>query len=273
MHFHGREVRKPIPSYHIYKGTAFELVDQATDFVMSKVNRAVIPRDGKVTSDVAYELPFKAVREAIVNAITHRDYTSNASVQVMLFADRLEVWNPGQLPPGLTIADLRKSHASIPHNPLIAEPMFLSTYAEKAGSGIIDMFALCRQAKLPPPEFRQQGGQFVQTIWRPKVANTSKATQRNEAHDQAHDFDCKGTKSAPSRNQVKLLRMCLIENTLLDLMNLLGRSDRTKFRNQVLNPMIYEGLVEMTIPDKPNSRLQKYRLTAKGKEMLEALNT
>jgi ATP-dependent DNA helicase RecG len=63
-----------------------------------------------------------------------RDYTSNASVQVMLFADRLEVWNPGELPPALTIAQLRRPHASIPRNPLIAEPMFLARYAEKAGA-------------------------------------------------------------------------------------------------------------------------------------------
>ncbi len=46
-----------------------------------------------------YELPREAVAEAIVNAVVHRDYTSNASVQVMLFADRLEIWNPGELPP------------------------------------------------------------------------------------------------------------------------------------------------------------------------------
>ena len=57
----------------------------------------------------------------------------------MLFADRLEVWNPGELPPPLTIAGLRVLHASIPHNPLIAKPMFLATYAEKADSGIFDM--------------------------------------------------------------------------------------------------------------------------------------
>ncbi|MCG2659843.1 MAG: DUF4062 domain-containing protein, partial [Kiritimatiellae bacterium] len=67
MHFHGTEVQKPIPSYHIYKGTVFELVDQAVDFVMATLARAVIPRDGKVASDVEYELPWKAVREAIVN--------------------------------------------------------------------------------------------------------------------------------------------------------------------------------------------------------------
>ena len=256
MHFHGLEVRKPIPSYHIYKGTAFELVDQAVDFVMSKLNRAVIPRDGQVTSDVEYELPWKAVREAVVNAVTHRDYTSNASVQVMLFADRLEVWNPGELPPPLTLAGLRKPHASIPHNPLIAEPMFLATYAEKAGSGILDMMQLCRKAGLREPAFRQDGGQFVQTLWRPKsVAGTQFAPPV-------------GTKWALSRHQVEVLRKCGKESTLLDLMAVSGRSDRTKFRHQVLNPLIANGLVEMTIPDKPRSSRQRYRLTDKGRALL-----
>jgi predicted HTH transcriptional regulator len=164
MHFHGTEVLKPIPSYQIYKGTVFELVDQAVDFVMSKINRAVGTRAESNQAPVTYELPHLAVAEAIVNAITHRDYTSNASVQVMLFSDRLEVWNPGELPTALTIGELRLPHASIPRNPLIAEPMFLAHYAEKAGSGILDMFKLCAQANLPPPEFRQSGGQFIQTL-------------------------------------------------------------------------------------------------------------
>jgi len=84
----------------------------------------------------------------------------------MLFSDRLEVWNPGELPPPLTMAQLRLPHASIPRNPLICEPMFLARYVEKAGSGILDMIALCREAGLPEPEFCQDGGQFVQVIWR-----------------------------------------------------------------------------------------------------------
>jgi|WetSurMetagenome_2_1015567.scaffolds.fasta_scaffold00986_19 ATP-dependent DNA helicase RecG len=166
LHFHGTEVRKPIPSYQTYKGTVFDLVDQAVDFVMSKVTRAVGTRAQGPEVPVDYEFPREAVAEAIVNAVAHRDYTSNASVQVMLFADRLEVWNPGELPPPLTIEQLRVPHASIPRNPLICEPMFLARYVEKAGSGILDMIALCREAGLPEPEFRQDGGQFVQTLWR-----------------------------------------------------------------------------------------------------------
>ncbi len=166
MHFHGTTVRKPIPSYQIYKGTVFELVDQAVDFVLSKVDRHIGTRARSVQAPATYELPGEAVTEAIVNAVAHREYTSNATVQVMLFADRLEVWNPGELPPSLTPERLREPHASIPRNPLIAEPLYLARYIEKAGSGTLDMIDRCARANLPPPAFEERAGQFVTTLWR-----------------------------------------------------------------------------------------------------------
>jgi len=166
LHFHGTQVCKPIPSYQIYRGTIFDLVNQAVDFVMSKIDRAVGTRSEGPVAPVTYELPREAVAEAIVNAVAHRDYASKASVQVMLFSDRLEVWNPGHLPAPLTIESLRVPHASIPHNPLIAEPLFLTRYIEKAGTGTLDMIALCEAAGLPTPGFSQEGGQFIQVLWR-----------------------------------------------------------------------------------------------------------
>ena len=166
LHFHGTEIRKPIPSYQIYKGPIFHQVDEAVDFVMSKLARTVGTRAQGPEAPVEYELPKGAVSEAIVNAVAHRDYSSNAGVQVMLFADRLEVWNPGELPPPLTPKNLRKPHASIPRNPLIAEPLYLAHYIEKAGTGTLDMIALCREVGLPEPDFEQRAGQFVVTLWR-----------------------------------------------------------------------------------------------------------
>jgi predicted HTH transcriptional regulator len=166
MHFHGAEVRKPIPSYQVHKGTAFELVDQAVDFAMSKLTRSVGTRERGPRAPVRYGLPKEAVAEAIVNAVAHRDYTSSASVQVMLFSDRLEVWNPGELPPGLTPEQLRRPHPSIPRNPLISESLFLAHYIEKAGTGTLDMLVRCREAGLPEPDFEQRGSQFVVTLWR-----------------------------------------------------------------------------------------------------------
>jgi hypothetical protein len=109
-HFHGYDVVKPIPAYQVYKGDVFQLVNQAVDFVLSKINLSVGTRDESTQVPIDYELPQGAVSEAIVNAIAHRDYTSNGSVQVMLFKDRLEVWNPGNLPLGLSPAKLRQPH-------------------------------------------------------------------------------------------------------------------------------------------------------------------
>jgi ATP-dependent DNA helicase RecG len=166
LHFHGTEIRKPIPSYQTYRGTVFDQVDMAVDFVMSKIARSVGTRARGPQAPVEYELPKEAVSEAIVNAVAHRDYTSNAGVQVMLFADRLEVWNPGELPPPLTPERLREPHASIPHNPLIADPLYLAHYIEKAGTGTLDMIARCRKVGIPEPDFEQRAGQFVVTIWR-----------------------------------------------------------------------------------------------------------
>jgi len=166
LHFHGTEVRKPIPSYQIFKGTVFDLVDQSVDFVLSKIDRSIGTREQAVQAPAEYELPKEAVTEAIVNAVAHRDYASNASVQVVLFADRLEVWNPGELPPSLTPELLRVPHASIPRNPLLAEPLYLVRYIEKAGTGTLDMIARCKEAGVPEPDFEQRGGQWVVTIWR-----------------------------------------------------------------------------------------------------------
>jgi ATP-dependent DNA helicase RecG len=166
MHFHGTEIGKPIPSYQIFKGTIFDLVDQAVDFVLSKLNRKIGTRaNGPVVSE-EYDIPPEVVSEAIINAVAHRDYSSEASVQVMLFADRLEVLNPGILPNTLTLEKLSKPHASVPRNPLIADPLFLTKYIEKAGTGTLDMITRCRNAGMKLPEYSMDGDFFFTKIWR-----------------------------------------------------------------------------------------------------------
>ena len=163
---HGTEYRRPFASQQIYDGDLFNQADQARDFVLGKINRAVGTREFSITAPATYELPPDAVAEAIVNAIAHRDYHSNASVEIRLFSDRLEVWNPGALPGTLTLASLRIDHPSVPANPLIAEPLFLARYIEKAGSGTQRMIELCVEAGLPEPTFELRQGSFVLTLWR-----------------------------------------------------------------------------------------------------------
>lgn len=93
-------------------------------------------------------------------------------------------------------------------------------------------------------------------------------TALEEARSSEALSDKNGTKSALSRHQVEILRQCRTETAMGELMALAGRSDRTKFRNQILRPLLEAGWVEMTLPDKPNSRFQKYRTTAAGLGLL-----
>lgn len=168
----------------------------------------------------------------------------------MLFSDRLEVWSPGELRPPMTLDKLTRPHPSLPVNPLIAEPLYLSKYIEKAGSGTLDMADLCRSAGLRPPEFRLDVGCFIVTIYR---------KQRDEPESKAQVTE-----------QVKRLLLMLGDETLTgkEVMLKLGLSHRPTFLYTYLHPALKNALIEMTIPDKPNSRLQKYRLTAKGETLL-----
>lgn len=260
-HFHGTEVAKPIPSYQVYKGTVFALVDQAVDFVMSKINLRVGTRAAGPQAPVAYEIPREVVTEAIVNAVAHRDYTSKGSVQVMLFADRLEVWNPGALPPSLTLEMLRVAHGSVPSNPLLAEPLYLAKYIERMGTGTRDMIRRCRGAGLPEPEFAVNDG-FVTTITRIGTTGTQPES-RPESRPE----------SQPESLEVRVLTL-LVGGPLskAELSSLLGHKEISGQLNKVIRLLLAEQNVEQTIPEKPASRLQKYRLTEKGRALPTALN-
>jgi ATP-dependent DNA helicase RecG len=95
-------------------------------------------------------------------------------------------------------------------------------------------------------------------LWQPKAACTEQVAAQV------------GTKLARSRHQVEVLTKCRKATGLVDLLAVTARTDRTKFRHQVLAPLLAEGLIEMTIPDKPRSSSLKYWLTDKGRVWLEA---
>jgi len=102
-----------------------------------------------------------ALREALANAVCHRDYQDSGNVQVRIFDDRLEVWSPGLLSAGVTIADLSKTHHSHPRNHRIARAFFLIRYIEQWGTGTLRMRELCQEAGLPVPEFTETSSAFV----------------------------------------------------------------------------------------------------------------
>ena len=297
-HFHGTEVAKPIPSYQVYKGDAFELVDQAVDFVLSKINRSIGTR-AEESPGAQDDTKFRpeVVTEAIVNAVAHRDYTDNGSVQVMLFADRLEVRNPGRLPPPLTLEKLREAHRSVPGNPLLAESMYLAEYIERMGTGTLDMIRRCVEAGLPEPEFAVTDG-FVTTIRRVAVPGrvSGQATEaavaatgggaagdgvptraRGQAGGQAghvggqawgHAGGQEG-QAALLAKEIAMLHACLDAPVAAEeLMAAAGHVRRTGQFRRYLQRLLHDGLLELTVPGKPRSPAQKYRLTEEGRVAL-----
>lgn len=171
----------------------------------------------------------------------------------MLFADRLEVWNPGTLSPPLTLAKLRKPHGSVPCNPLLAEPLYLTKYIERMGTGTGDMIRRCRSVGLDEPEFALTDG-FVVTLRRkPELA-----------------FKAVGGLTGEVTGEVQRLLSVLVgEMKRTDIQEALALRHEDYFREAYLIPALTAGMIEMTIPGKPTSSKQRYRLTEKGKQFLK----
>lgn len=164
LQFSGTEVEKPFTSYHIYNGDLFEQIDKSVAFVLDAIKLPVIQQEHTAQVSRPYEIPVFAIHEAIVNAVAHRDYNTTAGIQVMVFTDRLEIWNSGGLPNQLSIDDLKKPHTSYPNNPLLAGVLYLANYIQKAGSGIPEMVKQCKAQGLPEPEFKSIRGLEFRTI-------------------------------------------------------------------------------------------------------------
>ena len=177
-----------------FLGDVYSMIDGAMTWVRSKINvRYIIT--GSVNRQERPELPLDAIREAVVNAVAHRDYRSKANVQVCLFHDRLEVVSPGGLPAGITEAELGVK--SVPRNPLLFGLLHRMDAVEQIGSGIRRIRGLCREWGVPVPVIEVSEHWVTVTFRRPALAGEgSDATSEGPGRDQV------GTKSGPSRDQV-----------------------------------------------------------------------
>ena len=275
--FAGVIVEKPIPSYKVFKGTVFELVDQALEFVLNKLNYRVETRAESVSIPGSYEIPKEVIAEAIVNAVAHRDYSSNASVQVMVFRDRIEIWNPGALPMGWTTEKLKQLHSSVPANPLLAEPLYLASYIERMGTGTSDIIQKSLAAGLAEPQFIQ-AEDFKSIIYR---ADTPQVTPQDTPQVTPQDTQQVTPQDTMQVTMQDTMQVTMqVEQLIIaidgtqsrdELQEKLDLKDREHFRKSYLNEALKLELIEMTIPDKPNSKNQKYRLTAKGKALKEQM--
>jgi len=163
VRFEGNEPVKPFIDMKIISGSVIEQVDKSLSFVLEHIPKRVWLA-GRVQREERYQYPPDAVREAIVNAVCHRNYEEKGNVQIRIFNDYMEVWSPGELPEPLMPEDLKKTHKSIPRNPLIARQFFWIRFIEEVGTGTNDMIKYCKEWEILEPEFKHVTGDFVVTF-------------------------------------------------------------------------------------------------------------
>lgn len=111
------------------------------------------------------EYPVAAIREMLLNALVHRNYTGS-SVQMRIYDDKFSIWNEGTLPEGLSLESLKRQHPSRPRNPLIADVCFKGGYIDSWGRGTLKIINACREAQLPEPQIIEQDGGLLVTLFK-----------------------------------------------------------------------------------------------------------
>lgn len=215
-----------------------------------KRNIALGSKIGEVYREDRWEYPLEAVREAVTNAVVHRDYAvSGSDIKVAIFDDMLEITSPGPLPDTLPIDTLGSGRSEI-RNRVLA-PIFKDLgLIEAWGTGIQKMRE--EASHYPNIDLRIHEADYafqVQFVY-------TEAQEAHEAHDEAHDL---------SNVDRKILEACTSgEKNSEELLHALGYKERTGNFKKSVSRLLELNLIEMTIPDKPRSKNQKYRLTKKG---------
>ena len=230
-----------------FAGPLVSVLEEVYRFIVRNTPSLAHFRKGKLERQNEPLYPADAVDEGLVNAFAHRDYADyKGGIAVHIYPRRLEIWNSGSLPVGVTLEKLARGHISVLRNPDIAHVLYLRGMMEKLGRGSLLIQDLCEKQNIPAPEWKSDPDLGVTlTFFAPEM--TPEVTP-----------------------EVK--RMLLVisgEMTREEIMEKLGLKDEKHFRENYQQVAVNLGLIEMTIPDKPRSSKQKYRLTEKGKAILK----
>ena len=133
-------------------GSLFEQVARTLEILHTKYLKAYISYEGIQRREV-FLYPYEALREALLNAVVHKDYSSGIPIQISVYDDHFVIWNPGELPGGWTLERLLGKHPSHPPNPLIANAFFRAGYIESWGRGIEKITRECHEHEIGPPIF------------------------------------------------------------------------------------------------------------------------
>ncbi len=179
------QIRSRVTVYAAHKGSDFvdSRVFEGPVFIMLEEMLAMVKKHTPIASLFRGELrrtdqpayPEEAVREGLINAFVHRDYTDfSGSITVDLYPERLVIWNAGSLPPGIKVVDLKREHPSMPRNPDIVHVFWLREYMERVGRGTQNIVAWCKEAGLPDPSWESDhSGVYLTFKYSPKLPLSS----------------------------------------------------------------------------------------------------
>ncbi len=240
-------------------GTLFDQVEGAMGYFREKLDTR-FEMTGRPQRDVIWEYPLKALREAVINAICHRDYMSTRDTEVRIYDKELMVWNDGGLPSTMSVESLHMKHPSVPRNKQIAEIFYYAGIIEAWGGGTKMILDECASAGLPEPVFEQIQG-F-------RIAFRKATVQAPYKHlTSTPQAPPKYPPSTPQAdNKLKLLEFCLEEpRTIKEMLVFMHLRDRKSFVAQHLRPLLKNGRIAMINPSMPNSPHQRYIATRKGR--------
>lgn len=230
-------------------GTIAEMLDGAVEFVRRNSRiKTVIDENGKRKDKP--EFPIKAVREVILNALLHRDYsihTEGSPITICMFSDRIEVTSKGGLYGRISVKQLGKVHAEI-RNTTLAGILEVMHVSENRYSGIPTIVGEMAAAGLPAPEFIVRGGEFkviLRNNIEREVGAENMGTERNDT-----------SQNHRSREEL-LLDFCKTPRSREEITEFMGFS-RYYVMETFVKPLLESGQLEMTIPDKPKSKKQRY---------------
>lgn len=244
-----------------FEGPLLIVLDAVYRFILRNTTTRVSFQSKGTERKERPQYPDEVIREALVNALVHRDYSNHTgSIHVHIFPERLEIFNSGAFLDGVTADTLLKGSISVLRNPDIAQIVYLNGRMEKAGRGSQLIVQSCKKYGLPEPEWRSEEGVGVTLILR----------NREVSMDDTMEVSMDDTMEVAK--EVKMIvRAINGELSRKQIQEKFALTNAEHVRLKYIDPSIKYGFIEMTIPDKPQSRLQKYRLTSKGKELKDKL--
>ena len=258
-----------------FKGNILLLLREAMAFVKANTRKGweKLP-DGRKNKP---EYAERAVLEACVNHLIHRDYTvMGGEVHLDIYDDRLVLTSPGGMYSGQLVQELSVEEvSSMRRNPVLADVMAQLDYMEKRGSGLKKICNATKELvsykEERRPVFKSSSAQFMTTIYSMEYGEGESNQVSNQVVTKqslsSHQVVVKLSSSIPM--VYDLLEMMIKPMSAKEMRQFCGLKDATYFKTNIIDALIEGGLVAMTQPDSPNSPTQKYYLTESGKSLLE----